>query len=104
VSDARKIGRSSVYRMLEESCIFVDIRRWHREGRLHAGQYFSCSWSCGGEPCGNLQVTVERDIVILMWRADARMLLEDVALSMRCPGSWEAANMRAVLGSHGYEV
>jgi hypothetical protein len=53
-----------------ESCRFVDIRRWHREGRLHAGQYFSCSWSSGGKPCGNLKVEVERDAVILMWRAD----------------------------------
>lgn len=32
-----------------------------------------------------------------------RMLLEDVALAWRRPGSWEGANMRQVLSSHGYE-
>lgn len=34
----------------------------------------------------------------------ARMLLEDVALAVRRPGSWEGANMRQVLRSHGYAV
>lgn len=32
-----------------------------------------------------------------------RMLLEDVALAWRRPGSWEGANMTQVLSSHGYE-
>lgn len=30
------------------------------------------------------------------------MLLEDVALTVSRPGSWEGANMRQVLTSHGY--
>ena len=33
----------------------------------------------------------------------AMMLLEDVALMVRRPGSWEGSNMAQVLGSHGYE-
>ena len=32
----------------------------------------------------------------------ARMLLEDVALVVRRPGSWEAQHMGALLASHGY--
>jgi hypothetical protein len=32
----------------------------------------------------------------------AAMLLEDVALAIRRPGSWEGANMGTVLTSHGY--
>lgn len=32
----------------------------------------------------------------------AQLLLEDVALAMRRPGSWEGANMLQVLRSHGY--
>lgn len=32
----------------------------------------------------------------------AEMLLEDVALAVRRPGSWEGANMWQVLHSHGY--
>lgn len=34
----------------------------------------------------------------------ARLLLEDVALAMRRPGSWEGANMRQLLRAHGYKV
>lgn len=33
-----------------------------------------------------------------------RMLLEDVALVRRRPGSWEGSNMAQVLSSHGYET
>jgi hypothetical protein len=33
----------------------------------------------------------------------AAMLLEDVALAIRRPGSWEGANMGTVLTSHGYD-
>ncbi len=32
----------------------------------------------------------------------AEMLLEDVALAERRPGSWEGANMTAALQAHGY--
>lgn len=32
----------------------------------------------------------------------ARMLLEDVALVVRRPGSWEGQHMGALLASHGY--
>jgi hypothetical protein len=32
----------------------------------------------------------------------ATMLLEDVALADRRPGSWEGANMLQLLSSHGY--
>lgn len=34
----------------------------------------------------------------------AALLLEDVALMVRRPGSWEGANMAQVMTSHGYEV
>jgi hypothetical protein len=33
-----------------------------------------------------------------------KMLLEDVAMMVRRPGSWEGANMAQMLASHGYEV
>ncbi len=33
----------------------------------------------------------------------AAMLLEDVALVMRRPGSWEGANMLQVVSAHGYD-
>lgn len=34
----------------------------------------------------------------------AEMLMQDAALAVRRPGSWEGANMARVLASHGYEV
>lgn len=34
----------------------------------------------------------------------AEMLLEDVALAVRRPGSWEGANMIQVLICHGYQI
>ena len=34
----------------------------------------------------------------------AGMLLADVGLAWRRPGSWEGANMHQVLSSHGYQV
>jgi hypothetical protein len=34
----------------------------------------------------------------------AEMLLEDVVLAVRRPGSWEGHNMIQVLTSHGYEI
>jgi hypothetical protein len=34
----------------------------------------------------------------------AGMLLEDVALMMRRPGSWEGSNMERVMFCHGYEL
>ena len=39
------------------------------------------------------------DMIVL-----AEMLLHDVALVVRRPGSWEGANMSVVLASHGYTV
>lgn len=38
------------------------------------------------------------DLIVL-----AGMLLEDVALAVRRPGSWEGSNMSQVLTSHGYK-
>lgn len=39
------------------------------------------------------------DMIVL-----AEMLLQDVALAVRRPGSWEGANMSHVLYCHGYRV
>jgi len=39
------------------------------------------------------------DMIVL-----AEMLMQDVALAVRRPGSWEGANMIQVLTSHGYTI
>jgi hypothetical protein len=54
-----------------ESCKSIDVRRWHREGRLRAGRYFSCSWTCDGELSGSINVRAECDAVALIYRAQS---------------------------------
>jgi hypothetical protein len=44
-----------------EGCKSIDVRRWHREGRLHAGQFFSWAWTRHGEPSGSIDVRVGSD-------------------------------------------
>lgn len=39
------------------------------------------------------------DLIVL-----AEMLMQDVALAVRRPGSWEGSNMAEVLRCHGYSV
>ena len=46
----------------------IDVRRWHREGRLLAGRQFSWSWTSGGEPSGTINVRTEVDAVVLIYR------------------------------------
>ena len=55
-------------RLTCEGCKSIDVRCWHREGRLRPGQHFSWSWTCDGEPSGN-NVHTETDTVVLMYRS-----------------------------------
>ena len=52
-----------------KACTSIDVRRWHREGLLRAGQYFSWSWTRGGEPAGSIGVRPEWDAVVLIYRS-----------------------------------
>jgi hypothetical protein len=47
----------------------MDVRGWHRQGRLRADQYFLCSWQCRGEPSGEMIVLTECDHVILIYKS-----------------------------------
>jgi len=53
-----------------EECKSLDVRRWHREGCLAAGQWFTASWTYGGKPAGSISAWTEPDSVILTfnWR------------------------------------
>src|SRR5262245_30351200 len=51
-----------------ESCKSIDVRLWHREGRLGAGQSFSCSWTRAGVPSGSIGVRTQADAVVLAFR------------------------------------
>lgn len=51
----------------------------------------------GVNQCGEFTTHGPLDLFVLV-----EMLLEDVALTVSRPGSWEGANMIQVLTSHGY--
>jgi hypothetical protein len=51
-----------------ESCLSIDVREWHRQGRLRSGQ-FSWSWTRGGESAGSITVHVESAAVLLSYRS-----------------------------------
>jgi hypothetical protein len=42
-----------------EACQSIDVRVWHSEGRLRAGESFPCSWvTSDGEPFGGILVKI----------------------------------------------
>jgi hypothetical protein len=79
-----------------ESCKSIDVRRWHREGRLRAGQCFSCSWTRGGTPLGSISVRTETDVAILVFRHRSWGETEWQSAEQRVPITWTACH----LGGH----
>jgi hypothetical protein len=72
-----------------ESCKSIDVRLWHREGRLTAGQYFTCSWTySGGEPSGRINVSTERDAVVLTYQTRHCGATEWKSINQRVPITW----------------
>jgi hypothetical protein len=76
-----------------ESCRRIDVRCWHREGRLHAGQCFSYSWTYGGEPFGSISVRIEADAAVLMFRSRSWGDTEWKAIEQRVPITWTVCNL-----------
>jgi hypothetical protein len=71
-----------------ESCKSVDVRRWHRDGRLRAGQQFPWAWTCDGRPSGTIRVRTELDAVILTYRASSPLFREARSIEQRISISW----------------
>ncbi len=76
-----------------EGCQSIDVRRWHREQRLHPGQYFSSSWTRGGEPCGRINVRTEADAVVLLYRTRTHGQAEWKDVEQRVPITWTACHL-----------
>jgi hypothetical protein len=76
-----------------ESCPSIDVRSWHREGRLHIPHYFSCSWTYGGGPCGRIGVHVEEGAVVLAFRSRTSEDGERRNVEQRVPISWTACHL-----------
>lgn len=71
-----------------ESCKWIDVRRWHREGRLRADQSFSCSWTRGGELSGSINVRTEGEAVIVMHWSRSWGTAEWKSVEQRVPITW----------------
>jgi hypothetical protein len=76
-----------------EGCKSIDVRRWHREGRLRSGHIFSLSWTRGGEPSGSIRVLTVADAVILMFRPHRRGHAEGKSVAQRVPITWTACHL-----------
>jgi hypothetical protein len=76
-----------------ESSKSIDVRRWHRDGRLSAGQGFSWSWSCGGEPSGNISVRTESGAVVLLYRWRNYGDAEWKSVEQRVPITWTPCHL-----------
>jgi hypothetical protein len=82
---ARPAGRG---RTTCESCISIDVRRWHREDRLRSGQYFSSLWTRDGELSGRINVRTECDAVVLIYRSRSRGASQWKSMEQRVPIAW----------------
>jgi hypothetical protein len=80
-------------RATSESRKSIDVRRWHREGQLHAGQRFSCSWTRGGTPSGTISVQTEPDAVVLTFRYRSSTDTEWESVEQRVPITWTACHL-----------
>jgi hypothetical protein len=76
-----------------ESCKSIDVRRWHREGRLRAGQSFSCSWTRAGAPSGSISVQTQVDAVVLAFRHQSWGDTEWQSVEQRVPITWTACHL-----------
>ena len=76
-----------------ESCKSIDVRRWHRGGRLRPGQHFPCSWTRGGESAGNIRVRTEGDAVVLIYRSRSWGATEWKSIEQRVPITWTACHL-----------
>ena len=70
----------------------IDIRRWHREGRLLAGRRFPWSWTSGGEPSGTINVRSEVDAVVLIYRVRS-FLAGWKSIEQRVPITWTPCHL-----------
>ena len=71
-----------------ESCRSIDVRRWHRDGRLSAGQHFTNSWTFGGEPAGTINAHTEPGAVVLTYRTRSWQAAEWKTITQRVPMTW----------------
>jgi hypothetical protein len=68
------------------------VRRWHRNGDLHAGCYFSNCWTWNGEVSAHIDVRTETDAVALTYRWRSPGAAEWKSAQQRVPLTWTACH------------
>jgi hypothetical protein len=86
-------SREGVGGMACESCASIDVRIWHREGRLHPGQCFPYSWTYGGQPLASITVWTEAHAIVLMFRARWSEDGEWKSVEQRVPITWTPCHL-----------
>jgi hypothetical protein len=71
-----------------EMCQWIDVRRWHREGRLRPGLSFPYSWSLDGKPFGAIQVRIKSSAAVLSFRTRTSDDDEWRSVEQRIPIEW----------------
>jgi len=79
-----------------ESCTSIDVRQWHRQGRLYPGQQFAWSWRCGGQSAGSISVRVESAAVVLSYRSSSSGSNEWKSIQQKVPISLTACHLGGV--------
>jgi hypothetical protein len=74
------------------SCRSINVRRWHRDDRLRAGQLFTCSWTRHGEPADSISVRTEPNAVVLMCRSRSWGAAESTSVEQRVSTTWTACH------------
>jgi len=71
-----------------EGCLSIDVRLWHREGRLRPNNRFTWSFWIDGRPSGGISVHVQADSVILKFKSRKLGSGELVSIDQRVPITW----------------
>jgi hypothetical protein len=71
-----------------ESCLSIDVRQLHREGRLLAYQSFLLSWQFDNRQLGDISVRTEHDLLILRFEIRTAENPELKLVEQRVPIIW----------------
>ena len=87
------MARSAFGRATCESRKSIDIRRFHREGRLRAGRLFPWLWTRGNEPSGRIYIRTEPDALVLIYRWPSFSATDGETVEQRVPITWTGCHL-----------
>ena len=76
-----------------EGCMPIDVRRWHREGRLRVGGRFTHALTWLGEPTEGIRVLAKADAVVLVFRSRRWGGGYGQSITQRVPITWTPCSL-----------